>query len=114
MWMNNSTAEGGTAAERGIEADGAAGAGEPQPATISSGMSDEGQYNTAAQQAHAAKHGRPAISETPDNLTGEIESSGPNKAEGDIGIQQYPHQGPPARTTSAGGSGNPFEGDGEI
>ena len=113
MWMNNGSG-GGTAADQGYEAEGAAGAGEPTPARMSSGMSDEGQYNAEAQQANAASHGRPAISEKPDNLTGDFMPQGPNACEGDLGIQQYPHVGPPARTTTSGGSGNPYEGDGGL
>jgi hypothetical protein len=97
-----------------VESEGAAGAGEPTPARAGGGMSDEGEYNSAAQNANASQHGRPAISEKPDNLTGSIESSGPSRSEGDIGIQQYPYVGPPSRTTAPGGSGNPYEGDGGL
>jgi len=115
MWMGKNS-QTGTAAGEGIEAEGNAGVGEPTPTRDTAGMSDEGNYNTAAQAALAASRGRPAITDGPDNFGGgEILSADPTKAEGGLGLQEYPHYGAPTRTVATGPTGNDMEnGDGGL
>ncbi len=98
-----------TASSRGYEAAGAVGEKEPMPGPVGSLASDDGNHDQAAQSAFAAAHGRPGITSYPDNLSGEIESDDPTKGEGSTAMIDYPHAGPPERTTSVGGGGNPGE-----
>ncbi len=87
----------------GLESAGAVGEKEPMPAVPSSGASDEGSQNYGAIASHAASHGRPHSGPNPDNVSGDVESAGATKAEGDPGVIDFPHAGPPPRTTSVGG-----------
>jgi len=73
---------------------------------MASGMSDEGSWNTSAHVANNAKHGWPAPTLDPENVTGSIMPGNPTAAEGADNPVEYPHAGPPPRTTTVGG-GNP-------
>ncbi len=79
---------------------GGVGEKEPRPSSTQGQASDDPPHNPAM-AADNAFHHRPAPSAKPDNLTGDIESAGPNKSEGDTGILEYPHAGPPKRTWKA-------------
>ena len=80
---------GGTAKE--CEAAGQPGAKEAMPPYEGSMASDDGYHDTPT-----------GGEKNPSNITGDVESAGPTKAEGDLGVQEFPHKGPPERTTSVG------------
>ena len=71
------------------EAYGAPGQKEPMPAAPASMTSDDGYHDISAQSEFAQRHGLPAVSKTPDNVTGTVESSNPTAAEGAAGPDGY-------------------------
>jgi hypothetical protein len=97
----------GTGTPHAFEADGMAGQKEATPAYPASGMSEEGQYNTAAHAANNAARGWPAPTLDPENVEGSITPGNPTEAEGADNPVEYPYKGAPARTTTVGGGGNP-------
>lgn len=97
-----------TAASMGYESAGAVGDKEAMPGALGSMASEDGNHDTAALSALAAAHGMPAVSAYPDNVEGSIMAGNPTAAEGATGPADFPHAGPPPRTTQVGGS-NPYE-----
>ncbi len=93
----------------GIEGEGAAGNKGEAGSPLGSMASDEGQWNTAAQAANAAAHGRPAVTADPDVT--QVPAVGPHggiDGPDPSSLTSFPHAGPPARTTSVGGTQNPI------
>lgn len=90
-----------------FEPDGAAGNKMDAGSPLGSMASEEGQYNTAAQAANAAAHGRPAVTADPEVT--QVPAVGPHggiDGPDPYSLTDYPHAGPPARTTGVGSTQN--------